>query len=55
MKINLLPGIPDDDNRDYLAGILKRSARLLLMKMEIIRRSIPKGWRRKKGLLWMSL
>lgn len=54
MKINLLPGIPDDDNRDYLPEYLK-TARLLLMKMEIIRRSIPKGWRRKKGLLWMSL
>ena len=25
MKINLLPGIPDDDNRDYLPEYLKDS------------------------------
>ena len=24
MKINLLPGIPDDDNRDYLPEYFKR-------------------------------
>ena len=50
MKINLLPGIPDDDNRDYLPEYLKDSE-IVVNENGNNSQVYPKRLEEKKGAL----